>query len=169
MGGRAGLRSVVEMDADGSHEPGFAAGPAGGLRRGADVAIGSRYVPGGDIPHGRGTGALLSRAGNIYSSRVLGARCQDATSGFRVYRSSLLRRLDLSRVRSDGYGFQIEMTYRAARHGARIAEVADHVWSTGSRARRRMSPWIVVEALMHVTAWGAARVLPSRRRTHAAT
>ena len=99
---------------------------------------------------------LLSWGGNRYASAVLGLGVADSTAGFRVYAASVLRRLDLDRIRAEGYGFQIEMTYRAKQAGAAVAEVpirfVDRV-----AGESKMSSAIVVEALGLVTWWGLGR------------
>jgi glycosyltransferase involved in cell wall biosynthesis len=155
-----GYGVVVEMDADGSHDARALPRLLDRCREGADVVIGSRYVFGGSIPNWSWHRRALSRFGNSYASALLGLGVRDATSGFRAYRASLLRRLDLQLVQSGGYCFQVEMTYRAARAGATIAEVpiafVDRV-----EGESKMSPGIVAEALWHVTRWGAARLFSS--------
>ena len=90
------------------------------LAEGFDVSIGSRYVEGGSIPNWAWHRHLLSRGGNIYASVVLGLDVADSTAGYRCYSARILRQLDLDRIRAEGYGFQIEMTYRAKQHGAAI-------------------------------------------------
>jgi dolichol-phosphate mannosyltransferase len=124
--------------------------------------LGSRYVPGGAIPAWPLHRRLLSRWGNRYAGAVLGLDVRDATGGFRAYRATALEAIDLSRVRAEGYGFQIEMTHRLARADGKIVEVpiqfVDRV-----RGTSKMSSRIVVEALLLVTWWGLRdRVL--RRR-----
>lgn len=153
-----GCATVVQMDADGSHD---AAALPELLRRcedGADVVIGSRYVPGASIGEWPRRRAALSRAGNAYAARMLGLDVRDATSGFRAYRTALFDRLDLHAVRSSGYCFQVELTYRAARAGARIEEMpirfVDRIGGSS-----KMSSAIVREAFVHVSRWGLARRL----------
>jgi len=152
--------TFVEIDCDFSHDP--AALPS--LLAAADryeVVIGSRYVPGGHIPQWTLSRRLLSRGGNQYASVMLGLRVADSTAGYRVYSRSALEKIDYQSVRADGYGFQIEMTYRARRGGATITEVPI---SFGDRLRgeSKMSSNIVYEALWLVTKWGLQR--PWRRR-----
>jgi len=159
-----GFDACVEMDADLSHDPAALPALVAALDDGAEVAVGSRYVPGGTIPTWSWHRRLLSRGGNVYASALLGLGVADSTSGFRAYRDSVLRRIDLDRVRADGYGFQIEMTYRARQAGAPIAEVpisfVDRV-----DGESKMSLFIVVEALALVTWWGLGRLVsPARRR-----
>jgi dolichol-phosphate mannosyltransferase len=158
-----GAEALVEMDSDLSHDP--AALPAL-LAELADVdlAIGSRYVAGGSVPRWAPHRRLLSWGGNRYSALMLGVPVHDMTSGFRAYRAELLRAIDLDAVRADGYGFQIEMTYRAAQSGARIREIpirfVDRQLGTS-----KMSSSIVVEALVLVTRWGLARAWSRVRRS----
>ena len=151
-----GADAMVEMDSDLSHDPGALPALVGALED-ADLVIGSRYVPGGSIPQWGLHRRLLSRGGNVYSAVMLGVPVRDMTSGYRIYRASLLSAMDLDRIRADGYGFQIEMTYRAAQTGARIVEVPIR-FVDREAGQSKMSSAIVVEALRLVTWWGAARV-----------
>lgn len=151
-----GWEVLVEMDSDLSHNPDALPSLIEPLMNGVDLSVGSRYVPGGSIPEWRWHRRLLSRAGNLYASRVLDLRITDATSGFRAYRGSIFDALDLSRIRADGYGFQIEMVEQVLIHGGRIAEVpirfVDRV-----EGNSKMSVHIVVEAFALVTWWGLRR------------
>ncbi len=152
-----GYDVLIEMDADFSHDPGALPALVQPLREGYDVAIGSRYVKGGQVPNWARHRHLLSAGGNRYASVVLGLQVSDSTAGFRAYSADVLRKLDLDRIRAEGYGFQIEMTYRAKQHGARIKEVPitfiDRV-----AGESKMSSRIVVEALALVSWWGLGRV-----------
>ncbi len=158
-----GFEACVEMDADLSHEPEALPGLVAPLDSGHDLVIGSRYVQGGSIPDWSWHRRLLSRGGNIYADILLGLGVADSTAGFRAYRTSLLERIDLDRIRADGYGFQIEMTYEAKRAGASMVEVpirfVDRV-----DGESKMSMFIVAEALGLVTLWGARRLVESVRR-----
>lgn len=128
---RAGFESAIEsgaticvqMDADFSHNPSYLPELVAAVVNGADVSIGSRYVPGGDISDWPRLRRFLSRWGNRYAAMMLGLAINDATGGFRAYSVGILRRMDYSSVRADGYGFQVEMTHRAVRSGARIVEI----------------------------------------------
>jgi dolichol-phosphate mannosyltransferase len=155
-----GFDACVEIDADLSHEPEAIPGLVAPLADGHDLVIGSRYVPGGSIPNWAWHRRLLSRGGNRYASAVLGLGVVDSTAGFRVYSADLLRRIDLDRVKAEGYGFQIEMTYRAKQAGASVTEVpirfVDRV-----EGESKMSTFIVVEALGLVTWWGWQRLVGS--------
>ncbi len=119
---------IVQMDADGSHP--VDAIPRllqTALRTGADLVIGSRYVPGGSIDSAWGINRrYLSGFGNWYANRVLSLNIHDATAGFKLWRARELRHLDLARVRSNGYAFQVEMNFLARRRGCRIMEIPIH-------------------------------------------
>jgi dolichol-phosphate mannosyltransferase len=155
LGKGAGV--LVEMDSDLSHDPGALPGLVAGCSE-AGLVIGSRYVAGGSIPRWAWHRRLLSKGGNVYSSLMLGVPVKDMTSGFRAYRSDLLEQMDLQSVRAEGYGFQIEMTYRAAQANAQIVEVPiDFVDRTLGQSK--MSAQIVAEAFSLVTIWGAKRLL----------
>src|SRR5690606_16065091 len=106
-----------------SHDPAALPELLAAVEHGADLAIGSRYVPGGSIPAWPWYRRLLSKGGNRYAGLVLGLEVRDATAGYRAYRASALRQIDLDRIKADGYGFQIEMAYVVARNGGRIVEV----------------------------------------------
>ena len=157
-----GFDACVEMDADLSHEPEALPSLVAPLADGTELVIGSRYIPGGEIPNWRWHRRLLSRGGNIYASTLLGLHVSDATAGFRCYSASLLKRIELDQVRAEGYGFQIEMTYAARRAGAKVLEVpirfVDRV-----DGESKMSTYIVVEALGLVSLWALQRLVGSRR------
>ena len=160
-----GFDAFVEMDADLSHDPDALPGLLAPLADGHDLVIGSRYVTGGAIPDWTWHRRLLSRGGNIYASALLGLGVADSTAGFRAYSGAVLDRIDLDRIRAEGYGFQIEMTYQAKRAGASLIEVpirfVDRV-----DGESKMSMFIVLEALGLVTLWGAQRLV-ERLRTPA--
>ncbi|OYV65403.1 MAG: hypothetical protein B7X07_03185 [Actinobacteria bacterium 21-64-8] len=152
-----GYDRFVEIDCDFSHDP--AALPM--LLRAAEsheVVIGSRYVPGGAIPQWTLSRRLLSRGGNQYASMMLGLRVADSTAGYRVYSKSALDKIGFETVTAEGYGFQIEMTYRARRHKASVVEVPIS-FTDRERGQSKMSGSIVVEALWLVTKWAALRVI----------
>ncbi|MBU6514439.1 MAG: polyprenol monophosphomannose synthase [Acidobacteriota bacterium] len=156
-----GYDTFVEIDCDFSHDPAALPSLLAAAER-YEVVIGSRYVPGGHIPQWTLSRRLLSRGGNQYASLMLGLGVADSTAGYRVYSRSALEKIDYQSVRADGYGFQIEMTYRARRGGATITEVPI---SFGDRLRgeSKMSSNIVYEALWLVTKWGLQRPLQRRR------
>ena len=127
-----GFGAVVEMDADGSHDPAelpalLAAAP------GSDVVIGSRWVRGGTVVNWPRSRAILSRGGNAYARLMLRLRVHDATGGYRVYRAETLRAIRLDQVRSQGYCFQIELTLRAVRASLHRDRSPDHVHRADSR------------------------------------
>ena len=148
-----GYDACIEIDADFSHDPAALPTLVAPLDEGFDVAIGSRYVEGGSIPNWAWHRHLLSRGGNAYASAVLGLGVADSTAGYRAYSAGILRQLDLDRIRAEGYGFQIEMTYRATQHGATITEVPISFVDRAA-GESKMSSFIVVEALGLVTWWG---------------
>ncbi len=152
-----GFDHFVEIDCDFSHDP--EALPA--LLSAAeshDVVIGSRYVAGGTIPQWSLSRRLLSRGGNMYASILLGLGVADSTAGYRVYSKRALDLIDYRNVTADGYGFQIEMTYRARRAGASIVEVPIS-FTDREHGESKMSGAIVTEALALVTKWAALRVV----------
>jgi dolichol-phosphate mannosyltransferase len=156
---------IVQMDADFSHQPAALPELLSEIDAGADVAIGSRYVPGGDIPNWPTTRRVLSRVGNFYASTLLGLGIRDATSGFRAYRAPVLRSVVAGATRATGYGFQVELAYRAHRLGARIVEVPI-TFNDRVRGVSKMSWHIIGEAMSLVTWWGVRdRVLRRGRRT----
>lgn len=142
---------ILEMDADFSHDPRFLPDMVEEAERpgGADVVVGSRYVQGGGtINWGLGR-QLISRAGGHYARLILGLGVRDPTSGFVCYRRRALEQIDLDRVGSSGYGFQIEMKYRAQQAGLRLAEVPI-VFEDRRTGQSKMSRAIVIEALWRV-------------------
>lgn len=145
---------LVEMDADGSHQPEQLQGLLDAMD-GADLVIGSRWVSGGSVVNWPAHRKLLSRAGSTYSRLMLGLPVRDITAGFRASRRSTLESLDLSSVESVGYGFQVDMTFRVARCGFRIAEVPI-AFVERELGASKMSENIVLEAISNVTKWGLA-------------
>jgi dolichol-phosphate mannosyltransferase len=118
-----GYQRFFEMDADSSHDPRYLPAFVAELDAGADVVVGSRNVAGGGV-RGWGLGRhLLSRGGSLYSRVVLGVEVRDMTTGFKAYTRRALERIDIRRVRSNGYAFQIETTYLALRRGLRVSEL----------------------------------------------
>jgi dolichol-phosphate mannosyltransferase len=143
---------LVEMDADLSHDPAALPTLLAALDEGADLAIGSRYVPGGSIPDWAWHRRALSRYGNRYAAIVLGVGLHDMTSGFRAYRAISLQLLDATHFASHGYTFQIETAYRIVRSGGRVAEVPI-TFTDRVRGTSKMSGAIVLEALARTTGW----------------
>jgi dolichol-phosphate mannosyltransferase len=158
-----GYGAVVEMDADGSHDPAELPSLLSALEQ-ADLVLGSRWVPGGTVRNWPRSRALLSRGGNAYARIMLGLSVHDATGGYRAYRSATLHQIGLHDIRSQGYCFQIELVLRAARAGLVIAEVPI-TFTERVRGSSKMSQAIVAEALWRVTEWGLRdRLRPSGRR-----
>ena len=145
---REGYRRILEMDADFSHDP--AALPALlAASRDADLVLGSRYVPGGGTANWGLGRRLLSRGGSFYARTILGVPIRDLTGGFKCFRREVLERIDLPSVRSAGYAFQIELTYRALRRGFRVVEVPI-IFTDRRVGQSKMTRAIVLEALWKV-------------------
>ena len=144
---------VVGMDADLSHDPAALPSLIRGVQDGADLVVGSRYVPGGAIPKWPAHRRALSRWGNRYATAALRLPLSDATSGYRAYRADVLRSIDLDHIRANGYGFLVEMAYRVSRSGGKVVEVPI-VFVDRERDGSKMSSRIIVEAMALVTLWG---------------
>ena len=119
----SGASICVQMDADLSHDPAYLPEIVAAVVMGADASIGSRYIPGGRIDDWPGLRRFLSRWGNRFAAGMLGLAVNDATSGYRAYSRETLQRMDFGSVTAEGYGFQVEMTHRAVRSGARVVEI----------------------------------------------
>jgi glycosyltransferase involved in cell wall biosynthesis len=157
-----GYDALVEIDADLSHDPAALPMMLDLADRGIALVIGSRYIPGGSVIGWPRRRTWLSRWGNRYASLVLGLALNDATSGYRVYRADTLREIGIDGVQADGYGFQIEMTYRTVQAGLSVVEVPiafrDRVAGTS-----KMHRGIIIEAFKLVTLWGLRDALTFRR------
>lgn len=151
-----GYRLLGEMDADASHRPEQLPGLLEAVRRGADLAIGSRWIPGGAVHDWPVHRLLLSRGANLYVRLLMGLGVSDATAGFRVFRAELLERLVAEDIASQGYCFQVDMTRRARDLGAVITEVPID-FDERTEGASKMSSRIVREALVKVTLWGVSR------------
>ncbi|WP_418276852.1 polyprenol monophosphomannose synthase [Isoptericola jiangsuensis] len=153
----AGYDVLCEMDADGSHRPEelgrLLERLAGGDR--PSLVVGSRWVPGGRVVNWPWHRMVLSRGGNTYVRLALGIAVRDATAGYRAFRASTLRAIDLAAVESHGYCFQVDMTWRVLRGGGTVAEVPI-TFVERAAGVSKMSRSIVVEALTKVTRWGVA-------------
>ena len=155
---------ICEFDADGSHRPLDLGQLLDVARSGeADLVIGSRWVPGGAIIDWPKSRFLLSRGANVYVNAVMGLRVRDATAGFRAYTRRVLETLDLSDVQSQGYCFQIDMTYRTVETGFRVAEVPI-VFVERELGESKMSGSIITEAFTKVAGWGLTRRRNQLRR-----
>ena len=152
-----GFDVIVEMDADGSHQPEQLPQLLEALVD-ADLVLGSRWVHGGGTENWSRGREILSRGGNTYTRVMLGIDINDATGGYRVFRAETLRNLDLAEVSSQGYCFQVDLAWRASQRGMVIKEVpitfVEREVGTSKMSRR-----IVTEALWRVTVWGAERRL----------
>ena len=144
-----GFDFLVEMDADGSHDPRHLPELIGLVRDGADVAVGSRYVAGGGTVNWGLGRRLLSRGGSLYARTVLGVGVRDLTAGFMCWRRTALEAIDLGTITSNGYSFQIEMKYRALQRGLRVVETPI-VFVDRRVGHSKMSRAIVLEALAMV-------------------
>ncbi len=163
-----GYGAMVEMDADGSHQPEELPRLLAALEKGADLVIGSRWVPGGTVHNWPKSREFLSRGANTYARIMLGIAIRDATGGFRAYRADTLRVIGLDQVLSQGYCFQIDLALRAVRAGLTVTEVPI-TFTERTRGASKMSHAIVLEALWRVTQWGlASRLGRSGQASHTA-
>jgi dolichol-phosphate mannosyltransferase len=152
-----GYTYIIQMDADGSHQ-------IADLKKmmewigNADLLIGSRYVKDGGVANWSKFREFLSRSANTYANLLLSLGVKDATAGFRIYTSALLKKMELSTIRSEGYCFQIEMTRRAIARGGSVAEVPI-TFIERAHGVSKMSFAIALEAVLRITAWGALRLI----------
>ncbi|WP_026425567.1 polyprenol monophosphomannose synthase [Actinokineospora inagensis] len=146
---------IVEMDADGSHAPEDLPRLLGALP-GADLVLGSRYVPGGKVVNWPWHREFLSRGGNFYARVALGAKPKDITGGYRAFRREVLEKLKLHTVASQGYCFQIDLAWRTIEAGFTVVEVPI-TFAERERGESKMSGNIVREAYIRVTKWGLRR------------
>jgi dolichol-phosphate mannosyltransferase len=152
-----GYTYVIQMDADGSHQ-------VSDLQKmmewigSADLLIGSRYVKDGGVANWSKFRENLSKSANRYANVLLSLGIKDTTSGFRIYTSELLRKMEISTIRSEGYCFQIEMTRRAITRGGSVAEIPI-TFIERAHGVSKMSFAIALEAVLRITAWGALRLI----------
>jgi dolichol-phosphate mannosyltransferase len=165
-----GYSVLVEMDADGSHAPEQLSRLLDAVDAGADLAIGSRYVPGGEVQNWPWRRLVLSRTANWYSRTLLGARVHDITAGYRAYRREVLEKIDLSAVDSKGYCFQIDLTWRTINNGFTVVEVPI-TFVERELGVSKMSGSNIREAMVKVAQWGirgrmdsAHDAVPAERR-----
>ena len=157
IGIQRGYIYIIEMDADGSHQ-------ISDLKRmmewigSADLLIGSRWVADGGISNWSKFREYLSKSANRYANVLLSLGVKDTTSGFRIYTTELLKKMEISTIRSEGYCFQIEMTRRAITRGGSIAEVPI-TFIERTHGKSKMSFAIALEAVVRITAWGALRLI----------
>jgi dolichol-phosphate mannosyltransferase len=145
----AGAGRVIEMDADFSHDPADLPRLLAAVDAGADLALGSRYVSGGAVADWGLLRRALSRGGCTYARAVLGLRIRDLTGGFKCFRREVLEAIDLDTVRSRGYAFQVELTYRALDHGFTVTEVPI-VFRDRISGTSKMSAPIAAEAIWRI-------------------
>ena len=150
-----GYDVIGEMDADGSHQPEQLQRLVDAVAAGADLVIGSRYVPGGSVVNWPVQRQVLSRGGNIYVRLLLGIKVKDATAGFRLFRRGTLEAIDIDTVTSTGYVFQTDMAYRTLRQGLTITEVPIE-FIERERGDSKMSKDVATESLKLITRWGLA-------------
>jgi dolichol-phosphate mannosyltransferase len=158
-----GYDVLVEMDADGSHPPEQLPDLLARIADGADLVLGSRWVPGGETVNWPKSREILSRGANLYVRIALGIGLGDATGGYRAFRRTTLEKLDLGEVSSQGYCFQVDLAQRAVRRGLRVEEVPI-TFVEREYGASKMSRAIVAEALWRVTIWGMERRVDQLRR-----
>jgi dolichol-phosphate mannosyltransferase len=150
-----GAELVLELDCDFSHDPEDVPRLIGAVEDGADLALGSRYVEGGEVVNWGLVRRLISAGGSWYARAFLGVPVHDLTGGFKCYRREVLEHIDLGAIRSRGYAFQIETTYRAVRAGFKVVEVPIR-FTDRTEGTSKMSRAIVVEAVWKVPVLRAA-------------
>lgn len=156
-----GYDAAFEMDADFSHDPKYLPDFLKAIEN-ADLVIGSRYIPGGATPNWSPMRRFISGGGNIYARFMLGIPVQDCTAGYRCYRRKVLENLGLDTVQTQGYGFQVEMTYRTMKQGFKIVETPI-VFMDRRVGKSKMSRTIFLEAFLYVlrTRFGKKPELPA--------
>jgi dolichol-phosphate mannosyltransferase len=168
IGIERGYDVLVQMDADLSHDPSAVPSLLAALGDDVGMVIGSRYVPGGRIPHWPWHRRFLSRYGNLYTRLALGMKARDLTSGFRAWKATTLQGIDYQTTHATGYLFQMEMAYRVAQLGEQIAEVPI-TFTDRVRGMSKMSGAVIFEELTRVTWWGirdrVRRLLHAKSKT----
>jgi dolichol-phosphate mannosyltransferase len=142
---RQGYRYLCEMDADFSHQPRYLPVLLAVAERAADVALGSRNVPGGRVENWSWARKLISKGGSLYARTILGMPVRDCTGGFKCFRAGVLQQIDLDSIGSNGYAFQVEMNYRCHQAGFRLHEIPI-VFPDRVHGQSKMSRQIVWEA-----------------------
>ncbi len=158
--------AVVQIDADLSHDPAALPVMLAVADQGIPVVIGSRYIPGGTVTGWPRRRTWLSRWANRYVAVMLGLAINDATAGYRVYRVEALRTIGLDDLQASGYGFQVEMTYRAVRAGLGVVEIPI-AFRDRVAGQSKMDGRVVLEAFRLVTAWGIHDLVTLHRRGRA--
>jgi dolichol-phosphate mannosyltransferase len=161
-----GYDAVVQIDADLSHDPAALPIMLAVADQGIPVVIGSRYIPGGTVTGWPRRRTWLSRWANRYVAVMLGLAINDATAGYRVYRAEALRTIGLDDLQASGYGFQVEMTYRAVRAGLGVVEIPI-AFRDRIAGQSKMDGRVVLEAFRLVTAWGINDLVTLHRRDRA--
>ena len=146
-----GAELVLEMDADFSHDPADLPRLIEAAEQGADLALGSRYISGGRVTDWGLLRRLVSRGGSWYARTILGVKVRDLTGGFKCFRRNVLESLELDSVHADGYGFQIELTYRTIEAGFRVVEIPI-VFRDRRVGQSKMTARIALEAVWKVPA-----------------
>jgi dolichol-phosphate mannosyltransferase len=141
-----GAGYVMEMDSDFSHDPADLARLLAAVHDGADLALGSRYVPGGGVSDWGMLRRFISEGGSTYARLMLGLRVKDLTGGFKCFRREVLEAIRFDGVRSQGYAFQVELTYRAVQRGFKVVEVPI-VFRDRQQGQSKMSWRIAAEAM----------------------
>ena len=152
-----GYTYIIQMDADGSHQIVDLEKMMDWIGS-ADLLVGSRWIKDGGIANWSKFRQYLSKSANIYANLLLSLGVEDATAGFRIYTSALLKKMEISTIRSEGYCFQIEMTRRAIARGGSVAEVPI-TFIERAHGVSKMSFTIALEAVLRITAWGALRLI----------
>jgi len=152
-----GYANVIEMDADGSHQVSDLVRMMEWIGT-SELLIGSRWVADGAIENWSKFREYLSKGANAYANAVLSLGIKDTTSGLRIYNADLLKRMDISTIRSEGYCFQIEMTRRAIARGASIGEIPI-TFIERAHGVSKMSFAIALEAILRITSWGLLRLI----------
>ncbi len=152
-----GYENIIEMDADGSHQVADLTTMMEWIGS-SELLIGSRWVADGAIVNWSKFREYLSKGANAYANALLSLGIKDTTSGFRIYNAELLRRMDISTIKSEGYCFQIEMTRRALAKGATVGEIPI-TFIERAHGVSKMSFSIALEAVLRITAWGFLRLM----------
>ena len=152
-----GYTYIIQMDADGSHQVSDLINMMEWIGS-SDLLIGSRWIQDGSISNWSKAREYLSRTANRYANVMLGLKVKDSTSGFRIYESALLKKMDLSTIKSEGYCFQIEMARRAVASGGSVAEIPIN-FIERTHGKSKMSATIAVEAVFRITWWAFLRMI----------